>query len=259
MWVSLGFFGKDGLFHIHGVTGPDEYTAVVNDNLYTNVMARLTSAPPPPWTTRRIGDAERELWEAGRQPHAPALRRGPPGPLPGQRLHDPGAVGLDHAPVQVPAAAALPPAGDLPAPGPEAGRHRAGHVPAVAGLHGRGKAPRLRFLRPHHHRRLHPVRLRPGHHGRRGGLRQGRAGPLHPRRCSSTSTTRTATRSTASTSPPPAGCGARWSAASPGLRDQGAVPYFDPRLPAEWDGLDVPPENPGQAAAGRAGRRIRSA
>ncbi|WP_429977540.1 glycoside hydrolase family 65 protein [Microbacterium sp. NRRL B-14842] len=32
----------DGLqtFHIHGVTGPDEYTTVVNDNLYTNVMAR---------------------------------------------------------------------------------------------------------------------------------------------------------------------------------------------------------------------------
>ena len=29
------------LFHIHGVTGPDEYTAVVNDNLYTNVMARF--------------------------------------------------------------------------------------------------------------------------------------------------------------------------------------------------------------------------
>lgn len=41
MWASLGFFGKDGLFHIHGVTGPDEYTAVVNDNLYTNVMARF--------------------------------------------------------------------------------------------------------------------------------------------------------------------------------------------------------------------------
>ena len=29
------------MFHIHGVTGPDEYTAVVNDNLYTNVMARF--------------------------------------------------------------------------------------------------------------------------------------------------------------------------------------------------------------------------
>lgn len=28
------------MFHIHGVTGPDEYTTVVNDNLFTNVMAR---------------------------------------------------------------------------------------------------------------------------------------------------------------------------------------------------------------------------
>ena len=28
-------------FHIHGVTGPDEYTTVVNDNLFTNVMARF--------------------------------------------------------------------------------------------------------------------------------------------------------------------------------------------------------------------------
>ena len=27
-------------FHIHGVTGPDEYTTVVNNNLFTNVMAR---------------------------------------------------------------------------------------------------------------------------------------------------------------------------------------------------------------------------
>jgi alpha,alpha-trehalose phosphorylase len=29
-------------FHLHGVTGPDEYTAVVDDNLYTNVMARFS-------------------------------------------------------------------------------------------------------------------------------------------------------------------------------------------------------------------------
>lgn len=41
MWLSLGFFSeRDGLFHIHSVTGPDEYSAVVNDNVYTNVMAR---------------------------------------------------------------------------------------------------------------------------------------------------------------------------------------------------------------------------
>jgi alpha,alpha-trehalose phosphorylase len=42
MWADLGFWRANGgdIFHIHGVTGPDEYTTVVNDNLYTNVMAR---------------------------------------------------------------------------------------------------------------------------------------------------------------------------------------------------------------------------
>lgn len=45
LWTSLGFWriDDDGVrrFHIHGVTGPDEYTTVVNDNLFTNVMARF--------------------------------------------------------------------------------------------------------------------------------------------------------------------------------------------------------------------------
>ncbi len=43
LWADLGFWRGDGpgAFHIHGVTGPDEYTTVVNDNLYTNVMARF--------------------------------------------------------------------------------------------------------------------------------------------------------------------------------------------------------------------------
>ncbi|HCU97362.1 MAG TPA: family 65 glycosyl hydrolase [Actinobacteria bacterium] len=41
LWEDLGFYGEDGRFHIHGVTGPDEYTTVVNDNTYTNLMARL--------------------------------------------------------------------------------------------------------------------------------------------------------------------------------------------------------------------------
>ncbi|PRY68473.1 alpha,alpha-trehalose phosphorylase [Glaciihabitans tibetensis] len=42
MWADLGFWRQNGgnVFHIHGVTGPDEYTTVVNDNLYTNIMAR---------------------------------------------------------------------------------------------------------------------------------------------------------------------------------------------------------------------------
>jgi len=43
LWADLGFWreGEGGTFHIHGVTGPDEYTTVVNDNLFTNVMARF--------------------------------------------------------------------------------------------------------------------------------------------------------------------------------------------------------------------------
>ncbi len=43
LWADLGFWleEEDGAFHIHGVTGPDEYTTVVNDNLYTNVLARF--------------------------------------------------------------------------------------------------------------------------------------------------------------------------------------------------------------------------
>lgn len=57
MWVDLGFWRneEDGTFHIHGVTGPDEYTTVVNDNLFTNVMARFN--------LRRAAQAVRELAE----------------------------------------------------------------------------------------------------------------------------------------------------------------------------------------------------
>ncbi|NIY62386.1 beta-phosphoglucomutase family hydrolase [Streptomyces malaysiensis] len=41
MWASLGFFSdrRDGQFVIHGVTGPDEYSTVVDNNLFTNLMA----------------------------------------------------------------------------------------------------------------------------------------------------------------------------------------------------------------------------
>lgn len=42
MWEDLGFYSerRNGKFCIHGVTGPDEYTTVVNNNTYTNLMAR---------------------------------------------------------------------------------------------------------------------------------------------------------------------------------------------------------------------------
>ncbi len=42
LWYDFGFFSErqDGSFCIHRVTGPDEYTTVVNNNTYTNLMAR---------------------------------------------------------------------------------------------------------------------------------------------------------------------------------------------------------------------------
>ncbi|OVE77909.1 family 65 glycosyl hydrolase, partial [bacterium F11] len=42
LWCDLGFYSgeKGGKFVIQGVTGPDEYNTVVNNNTYTNLMAR---------------------------------------------------------------------------------------------------------------------------------------------------------------------------------------------------------------------------
>lgn len=40
LWRSVGHHDPEGVFHIDGVTGPDEYSAIARDNLYTNLMAR---------------------------------------------------------------------------------------------------------------------------------------------------------------------------------------------------------------------------
>ena len=40
LWRSLGHHDAAGRFHIDGVTGPDEYSAIADDNVYTNLMAR---------------------------------------------------------------------------------------------------------------------------------------------------------------------------------------------------------------------------
>ncbi|MDT0399761.1 MULTISPECIES: glycoside hydrolase family 65 protein [Streptomyces] len=40
LWRSLGHHDDRGVFHLDGVTGPDEYSAVADDNTYTNLMAR---------------------------------------------------------------------------------------------------------------------------------------------------------------------------------------------------------------------------
>lgn len=80
IWPQVGHFNarKGGAFTIHEVTGPDEYTALVNNNFYTNAMAathlahaaglydRMKDAAPDQLAalSTRIGltDAEVALW-----------------------------------------------------------------------------------------------------------------------------------------------------------------------------------------------------
>ena len=41
-FLGAGAYGRDGGFHLHTVTGPDEYTALIDDNHFTNKMMQAT-------------------------------------------------------------------------------------------------------------------------------------------------------------------------------------------------------------------------
>lgn len=41
IWMGIGAYDRAGRYCINEVTGPDEYTALVNNNYYTNAMARM--------------------------------------------------------------------------------------------------------------------------------------------------------------------------------------------------------------------------
>jgi alpha,alpha-trehalose phosphorylase len=41
IWTGIGSYDRQRRFCINAVTGPDEYTAIVNNNYYTNAMARM--------------------------------------------------------------------------------------------------------------------------------------------------------------------------------------------------------------------------
>lgn len=70
LWVSVGHHDAHGGFRIDGVTGPDEYSAVVDNNVYTNLMAQrnLFAAADVcdrwPQAARRleVSDAEVASW-----------------------------------------------------------------------------------------------------------------------------------------------------------------------------------------------------
>lgn len=60
LWLDLGHYDASG-FHLRGVTGPDEYTALVDDNWYTNRMAqkhlRLAAS-----AARKVAEIAPDAW-----------------------------------------------------------------------------------------------------------------------------------------------------------------------------------------------------
>ena len=70
LWVSLGHHDRHGAWHIDGVTGPDEYSAVADDNVFTNLMAArnlraaVAACVRHPHAAERLGvtPAEAEAW-----------------------------------------------------------------------------------------------------------------------------------------------------------------------------------------------------
>ncbi|MEN3609263.1 glycoside hydrolase family 65 protein [Plantactinospora sp. ZYX-F-223] len=80
LWRSLGHHDRDGRFHLDGVTGPDEYTAVKNDNVYTNLMAQRNLLAAADAATRHgeeawklgVDDEETAAWrDAAHDMHIP--------------------------------------------------------------------------------------------------------------------------------------------------------------------------------------------
>jgi alpha,alpha-trehalose phosphorylase len=72
LWASLGQFDAQGRFRIDGVTGPDEYSALVDNNVYTNLMAQANLRAAADAAQRRpcaagaldVDDEEIASWRA---------------------------------------------------------------------------------------------------------------------------------------------------------------------------------------------------
>ncbi|MDQ1370884.1 MAG: alpha,alpha-trehalose phosphorylase [Acidimicrobiaceae bacterium] len=58
LWRSLGHHDLDGRFRIDGVTGPDEYSALADNNVYTNLMAARNMAAAAELVGQYADDAE---------------------------------------------------------------------------------------------------------------------------------------------------------------------------------------------------------
>ncbi len=61
-WASRIELDADGSGHIRGVMGPDEYHPLVDDNAYTNVMARWNLRRAAAMSAGVVGETERRRW-----------------------------------------------------------------------------------------------------------------------------------------------------------------------------------------------------
>ena len=106
LWRSLGHYDADGQFHIDGVTGPDEYSAIADDNIYTNLMARTNllaaadAAKRYPDRARELGVSDEEIRQlAGRGAgHDHPLRRDARRARPGGGVHPATRSGISPGP-----------------------------------------------------------------------------------------------------------------------------------------------------------------
>jgi alpha,alpha-trehalose phosphorylase len=58
LWRSLGHHDAHGAFRIDGVTGPDEYSAVADNNVYTNLLAQKNLRAAAEFSERYVEGAE---------------------------------------------------------------------------------------------------------------------------------------------------------------------------------------------------------
>ena len=203
LWHSLGHHDRHGVWHLDGVTGPDEYTAIVRDNVFTNMMAAHNLRVAADACTRHseaardmgVSSDETAAWrDAADAAHIPFDEE--LGVHPQSEGFTTYAEWDFTEQDEIPAAAARAVRVALFRSGDQANRSGVGHVLAKPRIHRRAEGAQRRLLRAAHGARLVAVGLHPGGDVRRGRAfgagarlrlrggagRPARPAPQHPRR-----------------------------------------------------------------------------